>query len=166
MKRISDFKVLFLCAFLLVSMIVHAQDGKFQAIFLYKFIENVNWPDARKTLVIGMIGETDVQDEFEKMLKARGNNNLTVKKITAGEATSCDVVFLPKSQNSGFNSLLEKTIGKSILIVTEASNLAKNGAGISFLKEGNRLTFGINKSSLEARSLKVSNALLALSKEI
>lgn len=158
--------MLLLGAFLLVSMIAQAQDSKFEAIFLYKFIENINWPDARKTLVVGIMGETEVKGEFEKMLRARGNNNLTVKQITTGEASSCDVIFLPSSENSGFNSLLEKTIGKSILIVTEASNLAKKGAGISFSKDGNKLTFGINKSSLEARSLKVSNALLMLSKEI
>jgi hypothetical protein len=166
MKQISWCKVLLLCAFLLPSMIAEAQDGKFQAIFLYKFIENINWPDAKKALVIGMIGETEVQREFEKMLKARGNNSLTVKQITVSEASACDVVFLPQSQNYSFNALLEKTVGKSILIVTEASNLARSGAGISFLKDGNKLTFGINKQSLDARSLKVSNALLVLSKEI
>jgi hypothetical protein len=55
MKQMSICKVFLLGAFLLVSMIAQAQDGKFQAIFLYKFIENINWPDGRKTLVIGII---------------------------------------------------------------------------------------------------------------
>src|SRR6266571_553649 len=103
MKQIKNCKAFLPFAFLLlISAIAQAQDSKIQAIFLYKFIEYVHWPDSRKELVIGIVGETEVQDEFEKMLKARGNNNLTVKKIKTDEASTCDVIFLPESQNSSF----------------------------------------------------------------
>ena len=166
MRRISNCKTLLLCTLLLVSSITNAQESKFQAIFLYKFIENVSWPDARKTIVVGVVGETAVQAEFEKMLKSRGNTNLTVRKITSADASSCDVVYIPESQSPGFSALLEKLTGKSILIVTEAADLAKKGAGISFLKDGSKLSFAINKLSLDARSLKVSVTLLTLGKEI
>lgn len=166
MKRVSIFKSLFLTSFLLSYVITSAQETKFQAIFLYKFIEAVNWPDDSKTLVIGILGETELQDEVEKMLRARGNSKLIVKQITAPEAISCNVVFLPKSQNSIFNSLMEKTTGKSILIVTEESNLAERGAGISFLKNGTKLSFIVNTTSLQTRNLKISGTLTSLGRQI
>jgi len=152
-----------ICLFTTVAL---AQESKFQAIFLYKFIENVSWPDSKKELMIGFLGDSEVQQELEKMLAARGNSNFTVKKITPLDADYCDVIFVPANQNSGFVSLLEKTGRKSILIVTESSDLAKKGAGISFVKDGTKLSFAINKSSIEARSLKVSFTLLTLGKEI
>ena len=55
---------------LFVPLIASAQDEKFQAIFLYKFIDNVNWPDAKRDLRIGILGSSDVLDEFNKILKA------------------------------------------------------------------------------------------------
>jgi hypothetical protein len=159
-------KTLLLCVMLLSCIITYGQEEKFHAIFLYKFIENVSWPDARKNLVIGMMGDTGVHAEFEKMVKARGNTNLTVKKIDLDDAYSCDVVFVPASRNAQFTTLLERTTGRSILIISETPDMGKKGAGIVFLKEGTKLSFAINKSSLEARNLKISTTLLSLGKEI
>ncbi|HYC85417.1 MAG TPA: YfiR family protein [Chryseosolibacter sp.] len=155
-----------LCLLFLLTTIAMAQESKFHAIFLYKFIENISWPESKKALVIGFIGETEVKSELEKMLKARGNSTFTIRTISPIDADYCDVIFLTQSQSGAFSSLLEKTTGKSILIVTESSDLASKGAGISFLKDGNKLSFAINKSSLEARSLKVSFTLLTLGKAI
>ena len=166
MKKFYSKLFALLCPLLFVCIIARSQESKFHAIFLYKFIENVSWPDSRKNLVIGIVGETEMQPELEKMLKVRGNGNFILKKISSGEASWCDVIFVPESQNSNFSSLVEKTNGKSILIITEASDLVKKGAGISFMKDGSKLTFAINKSALDSRSLKVTSTLLMLSKQI
>ena len=158
--------VLFCLLLLFIPRISHAHDEKFQAIFLYKFIENINWPDGRKNLVVGIVGETRVQDEFDKILQSRNNSTISVKKITSAEAAVCDIVFIPEKQNSMFNSILESTHKKSILIVTEAAGLTKKGACISFMKEKNKLGFAVNKSTLDLRSLRVSSSLLNLSQQI
>lgn len=143
-----------------------AQDEKFQAMFLYKFIENINWPGSKRNLVVGIVGETVVQDELEKILQSRNNSTISVKKITPAEAPGCDIVFLPEKQNSSLPSIVEDTNRKSILIVTETAGLTKKGACISFLREKNKFGFAINKSTLDLRSLRVSTSLLNLSEQI
>lgn len=158
--------VVFCLLLLFIPKLSVAQDEKFQAIFLYKFIENINWPDSRKNLVVGIVGETHVQDEFEKILQSRNNSTISVKKITSAEAATCDIVFLPEKQNSMFNTIVESTNKKSILLVTEAASLAKKGACISFMREKNKLGFAVNKSTLDLRSLRVSSTLLNLSQQI
>ncbi len=158
--------VVFYLLMVLIPKVSTAQDEKFQAIFLYKFIENINWPDSRKNLVVGIVGETSVQDELEKILQSRNNSTISVKKITSAEAVSCDIVFLPERQNSSLNSIVENTNRKSILFVTETAGLIKKGACISFLREKNKLGFTVNKSTLDLRSLRVSSALLNLSQHI
>jgi hypothetical protein len=98
-KRIARFPV----GSYFLYLISEAQDEKFQAIFLYKFIENINWPDARKNLVVGIVGQTYVQDELEKILQSRNNSTISVKKITSAEEATCDITLLPKKQNAMFN---------------------------------------------------------------
>jgi len=158
--------IFFYLLFLFIPAVSVAQNEKFEAIFLYKFIENINWPDERRNIVVGIVGETQVHDEFEKILQSRNNTTIRVKKIVSTDAVTCDVVFLPEGQNPILGAILENTYKKSILIVTETSGLTKKGACISFLRDNNKLGFAVNRSSLDGRSLKVSSALLNLSKEI
>lgn len=151
---------------LLVPLFVSAQDEKFQAIFLYKFINNVNWPDSKSSLRVGIIGNTEVLEEFQKILKVRYADNLIAQKITVSEAATCDVIFIPQEHNSAFNRVIENVKSKSILIITEEPDFVKKGAGISFLKEEDKLGFIVNKHALDAKGLKVSTSLLTLGKVI
>jgi hypothetical protein len=155
-----------LIAMLMISTFSLAQESKFQAIFLYKFIESTSWPQDKKNLLIGVIGDSEMQPEMEKMLQIRNNTSLKIKKISAAEAASCDIIFLPSSADAHFQAVKEKVAGKSILFVTESADLAAKGAGISFIKQGNKLNFAINKAAVEAGKLKLANSLLALGKPI
>jgi len=115
--------------------------------------------------VVGIIGQSSVQDELEKIIQTR-NGTIKVKQIVSEEAAECDVVFLPKKGNSWLHAIVENTNRKSVLIVTETAGLTKQGACISFVRDKNKLGFAVNKSTLDIRSLKVSSSLLNLSQEI
>lgn len=151
---------------LFMPLITTAQDEKFQAIFLYKFIDNINWPDSKRDLRVGILGSSDVLDEFNKILKARSVDNLVAQKITVSEATTCDVIFIPQTHNSVFYKVMEHVKSKSILVITEESDFVKKGAGISFLYDDDKLGFVVNKHALDEKGLKVSTLLLNLGKAI
>ena len=161
--------LIFLCvcmSFTMQAAFAEVPETRIQAIFLYKFIENTNWPDNKSGLRVGFFGDTPVQAEFEKMLKARNNSNISVRKIDLSATNQCDVVFLPTSQNSKFKPLIESAKNSSILIITEDGGLIRKGAGISFLKEGESISFVVNKASLDKRRLQMTGALLSLGKQI
>jgi hypothetical protein len=151
---------------LIMPWCASAQNEKIQAIFLYKFIDNVNWPDSKRNLRIGIIGNTEVLEEFQKILKVRSTANLTAQKISVSEVATCDVIYIPQSHSSNFNKVIEYAKSKSILIVTEEADFVKKGAGISFLQEEDKLGFIVNKHALDVKGLKVSTLLLTLGKEI
>ncbi len=151
---------------LLIPLTASSQDEKFQAIFLYKFIDNVNWPDSKRDLRVGILGSSDLLEEFNKVLKARSANNLIAQKITVSEVTTCDVIFIPQTHNSVFHKVIENVKSKSILVITEDSDFVKKGAGISFLHEEDKLGFIVNKHALDAKGLRVSTLLLTLGKEM
>lgn len=149
-------------AFTTQSAWAQQQDSKIRALFVLKFIENVTWPDDRKAVVIGVVGKDEVFGELQSRLQSKNPNGVVVKRINAGEAVTCDVVYIPSADNHAINNIA--SLSKGVLIISE-SDLSKKGSGISFIEEGGRLTFLINKGSIESKGLKISSTLLSLGKQ-
>jgi hypothetical protein len=139
-----------------------AQESKVRALFVLKFVENVLWPNEKKALIIGVIGKEEVFDELQARLQAKNPNGITVKKITASEAATCDVVYIASSVNNAITGI--SSLNKEILIITEA-DLSRRGSGISFVEDNGRLTFIVNKNAIEEKGLKISGSLLSLGKQ-
>ncbi len=150
----------------LIANTVQAQENKFKAIFIYKFIESTQWPNNKTELTIGMVGDTEVTREFQNLIQSKKITSLNVKRIRPDEANTCDVVFIPSSSDGLFNTVIKNTNGESILVITETSDLAKKGAGICFLKDGAKLNFIINRASIESGNLKIAQSVIQLAKEV
>ena len=90
MKAFRLFLILFILSS--YSAFAQSQESKIQALFVLKFVENVSWPQDRKDIVIGVVGKTEILTELENRLKAKNPNGLVIKKISAQEANTCDVV--------------------------------------------------------------------------
>lgn len=147
------------------TLSVSAQESKFKALFIYKFSEYIEWSSNPSTLVVGIAGQTDVFDQLSVFAKAK--DNLEVIKIQgASEASKCNIVFLPRSQDKVLANYAS-TIGKSsILVVSENEKLATKGADIGFFLEQGKLRFLINQQSIENKGMTPSSKLLALGKSI
>jgi hypothetical protein len=146
---------------------VEAQDlSKFQALFMTKFIDYVNWPKGNDNLVIGVMGNSGVLNELQTLLQSKGKN-ATVKKLnSAAEVSSCDMLFIPADQAKLFETINSTTAGKNVLIISETENLAALGSVITFYTDGGKLRFIINKGAASARSLQISGSLLSMAKLI
>ena len=84
---------------------------------------------------------------------------------TADQATisDCTGEGTAGSHNSGdLAAALQKTKGRSTLVITERDGLAAKGAGISFKVVANRQKFEISKGNIETRKMTVGAALLSL----
>lgn len=141
----------------------YAQEAKFYALFVTKFVEHVKWPevDAGQKVVIGVWGDSPVKAELVKFAATR--NNIEIIQIShLAESSNCNLLFLTKEKAGEFE-LLNKSIGsKSILLVTENDGFAEKGAGISFFLEGSKLKFKVNKSAIESKKIKLSHYLLSM----
>gem|GEM_PF-4570569 len=161
MKRL--FSSLMICV--AISSFGQTAETKVKALFILKFIENVSFPEQHDQLILGFLGNSAVSAEVESRLKIKNPSNIVVRNISAKEAGTCHIVFVSASEESSFTPVTKQTNGQPILFITE-SNLTQKGSGISFINEDNRLHFLVNKNALEARGLKVSNALVVLGKSI
>lgn len=152
---------------LFFSFQAHSQsrESKIKALFILKFVENVSWPQERKDLVVGVIGQSDIFDELNARLSANNPNGIVIKKISASEAAFVDAVYVPSREDDAIHVISSNVSGKSVLIISE-SDLSRKGSGISFIEVGGRMNFIINKNAIESRGLKISGSLLALGKQV
>lgn len=161
-------KILFGLVFIFICISYqqsNAQESKFKALFIYKFSEYIEWPSGKQNVTVGMAGKTGVSKELSTFAASKGN--MTVLNIGGpSEAGKCDIIFLPKSQDSlvsAYNSAIQ---GKSVLVVSENSDLTGKGSDIGFYLESGKLRFLISEKSIRDKKMIPSSKLLALGKSI
>ena len=95
--------------------------------------------------------------------KAKGRKIVVVNVASPADALLCNMIYISSKKSADLKAIAEKIKGKAVLIVAEREGLAKKGAGISFMiDDDDALKFDINKSVMDAQSLKIAQMLLRL----
>ncbi len=142
--------------------------------FLYSFTKFIDWPeDKLKNKKKGrfnlcLFGENpfgNILKNLAKKRKFKGSELIIKENPPSDHLKKCHILFIPRPYGSFLKSLL-KIIGKApVLVVTEETGLADQGAGINFvIKEGkkNKIRFQINRKAVERGRLWISSELLKL----
>lgn len=165
MKKLS----LFFFA-LTIAGVVAAQEKplhEIHAAMLYNFLKYIQWPNEADggDFVVGVMGEDDVFNTLKNWYdgKPKGSKKYVIKKLnSAAEAASCSVVYLGKSKSREFGDIQTAVSGKSVLTITDSSNLGQKGSCINFRVIDGKLKFEINQASVSGASLKVSSQLASM----
>lgn len=146
----------------------YAQNYQLHSVYIYSFIRYVQWPDGETSddFVIGVIGDSPLIPHLERMaeVKKAGTRNIVIKKFTTvnDAESSCDVLFLSKEAGNQLQPLLQKVGSESVLVITEAEGMAREGSCINFVIRDGKLAFELNKAAMERAGLKVSTELSRL----
>jgi hypothetical protein len=146
----------------------NSSNSKIKATFIYNFTKYIDWPEKYKegNFVIGVLGTSTFYNDLSTLLstKSVGGQKFEIKSYTSSESVSsvCHILFITAENSAQLPEVLKKLKGKSTLIVTEKSGLAKQGSGINFVVDNNKQRFELNKSNVEKYSLKVSSTLASL----
>ena len=146
----------------------NSSNAKIKATYIYNFTKYINWPDKYKegNFVIGVVGTTTFYNDLSGLLvkKTVGDQKFEIKNYSTAESISgtCHILFIPAESSSQLPEIIKKMKGKSTLIITEKSGLAKQGSGINFVVDNNKQRFELNKTNIEKYNLQVSSSLLAL----
>ena len=164
MKKVFFIMSLFLLWPISVAL---AQNDMFKALFMYNFTKNVEWPsDMRQgDFVIVVFGDSPVVGELEKIAASKkvGQQNIVVKKVDDANAIGkCHILYLPEGKSGSFGPALSAVEGKPVLMVTDKSGLAQQGACINYVTVGGKLNFEINKSRFQKQGLQMASALANL----
>ena len=142
-------------------------NAKMKAMFVYNFTKYIEWPAAYKSgnFVIGVLGDTPLKPELDKMAKSKKaiNQTIEVKKFSSiSEISNCHMLYLASDQTTQLDACLGKLGNFSTLVIGEEKGMAQRGAGINFVVKDNKQKFELSKKNIEQKNLKVSSNLLAL----
>ena len=137
------------------------------AAMLYNFIKYVQWPNESDPgdFVVGVIGDENVFNTLKTWYdgKAKGTKKYVIKKLSsAGEAESCQVVYVGKSKNRDFEDIKSSVTGKSVLTVTDGNGMGQKGSCINFKVIDGKLKFELNQTIVTGSNLKVSTQLSSM----
>lgn len=164
-------KLLFISALMMICSFSNAQISQFQALYIYNFAKNTNWPieDANRDLSITIIGDNDLTAELNKLAKTKtvGNRKVVINQAaTTSGLQKSDIIFLGESKNNFINTLVNAQQGKKVLIVCGKKGQCSNGACISFVSENGKLNFEISEQNISHAGLSVSQKLISLGTKI
>jgi len=163
-------RLVFAFSFLLSSLLINAQEPKIMALYIYNFVRYVEWPVSSQNgnFVIGIVGESPVSDELEKIIVEKKVNNhaVTLKRFSnPSQITFCHVLFISEKYCDKDDGVAANSKNNTLLICERKGNLSKSSA-INFIKQDSKIKFEINKENIKKSGLYVNNQLEFLASNV
>jgi len=158
-------KLFFFLSLALISFICRAQQiEEFKARYILNFANQTEWPAAYRSgnFVIGVIGNSTVAKELQKICKTQkvGGQTVEVKVFSnANSVDKCHLLFIPQNQSGNIGKIVDKTSSNSTLLVSDNKGLVKEGSMINFVLRNKKLNFEMNKNNITKRGLKITSYL-------
>lgn len=149
-----------------------SREYQIKAVFLYNFVQFVEWPDnafadAAEPLKIGVLGEDPFGPALDEAVRGETvrSRGLVVKRARRlSELGDCQLVFFTKAEAWQVSEQGEELGGRPVLTVGDTADFARRGGVIAFYPEGNKIRFEINVGVARKLGVKISSELLELGK--
>jgi len=142
---------------------LQAQDvDKFKAVFVLKFIENIQWPNQKSAISIGVLGNSRVLTELSNRISSGKLGHKVSRLNYLEEVADYDLIFVPDGAKLNVESLTAKIGNAGTLIVTSESLKGHQSADICFLVQEGKLRFRINEPRFKKKGIMINSKLLAL----
>ncbi len=163
--------ILFLLVLCFKQFSAFGQIEKVQTAIIYQLTRLIDWCPSGKqgNFTIGVLSDDpSILNELSALQGRRvGEQTIVVRKLSsAQEATSANIVFVARTRIHELPVVISGIGTNCTLVVADQPGAASQGAAISFIEEGGRVQFEVNKSYVERHSLKVSNDLMRLAKNV
>jgi len=143
-----------------------------KAAFIYNFTQFIQWPDAAfaskdSPFVVATLGVDPFDGALDDALAGKivANHSVTVQHFTSVDAIgSCQLLFVPASQNSALGALFAKLNGVPVLTVGESDAFTPAGGGIRFFLEDKKMRFEIDPDPITSVGIKISAKLMKLAR--
>jgi hypothetical protein len=147
-----------------------ASEAQVKAAFLLHFPKYVDWPanafpETNSPVVVGVLGDEDVADEFSAMSAGKvidGHPIRLIRAPTIAQCSHCHIVFIGMRERRGWAGLLSKAAGLKVLTVGESNGFLGEGGMINLARYERRISLEVNLDSIRRSDLKLSSRLLAI----
>ena len=134
-------------------------DEKIKAAYTYQFAQNIVWPNEQVLDTFRIVVYSDNQKLFNELKEISKVKRLKNKPIaiyqtlqkTRITTIQTNILYIDKKFNESLSDILQETLNKPILLITEESNL-KEFVMINFIyldNERSKISFEVNKNTIE-----------------
>lgn len=153
-----------------------APEYKYQAVYLYNFLQFVEWPpeafsaattNSLAPFVIGVLGKDPFGSVLEEAVQKEivKGRRVVVKRFERLEDMGvCHLLYISESEKPRLAKIFSKLDKASLLTVGETDDFTKRGGAIKFFVDKERLRFEINLAAVKKARLTVSSQMLKLAK--
>lgn len=167
-KLVTTFTLMLLMVF---NQSLKAQNEKIQTAFIFQLTRLVEWCPSGKqgNFTIGVLSDDATLLAELNSLQGRKvvEQSIMVKKLnSASEVGNVNIVFISKSKIGELDAVISKIGSNCTLIVSDKAGAAKQGAAISFIDDGGKIQFEVNRAYADKYSLKMNDQLIKLAKNV
>jgi len=143
-----------------------------KAAYLLNFAMFIEWPrdafpTASSPITIGVVGSDPFGQTLDLTVDKRriDNRRIVVKRLQWGQDfRQCHILFIGSAESARIGELTSRVAGQPVLIVGEATDLAKRGATINFKIEDDKVRFEVNVDAAKRARLTISSKVLRLAR--
>lgn len=145
-------------------------DDELKAAYIARFTEFIEWPvttekQSSSSFTICVFRDHPIQsllEELPRLIDVDGKP-IAIKRIDTPElSVNCEILFVPKAENSYISRIHEHTDKKPVLVINEVPSAQDHGQLISLYQEGDRLRIQIHLQDARTSGFKISSRLLKL----
>ncbi len=156
------------------------QEYELKAVYLYNFLQFVNWPVGPCSATggrmdeIAVIGDSPICEKLQALqaeLKRTRGVELTVHFygpfVEGMDLSGCRLLFIAQPEVAHIKKILGSLKGKPALLVADNEECLDQGCMITLLAQSNnKIRWAINRRSVEASGLKMNARLLEMAAKV
>jgi hypothetical protein len=141
-----------------------------KAAILLNLPKYVNWsahhPDTNAPLVVVILGNDEVADEFSKLIQGRppAARAIILKRARSAEdcGADCQLVFIGDADKRQTQAALAKLAHRPVLTIGESSEFLDRGGMINLAVKERKIRLQVNLAAARRENLQISARLLAI----
>ena len=155
-----------------------AQEYELKAVYLYNFLQFVQWPESSlrskdRAMVIGIVGDSPFGEAFEELQATiRKSGTRPVRVIHYGryreglDMRNCHILFVSASEKQNFAKIVADLRGVPVLTVADTENFLSSGGMINLVRSQGKIRWMINRAQADKAGLRFSAQLLSLAVKV
>ncbi len=142
---------------------VYAQEDKFKAIFVYKFLQTIQWPSGKPTdkYLIGIVGNGAMKNELTALatVKKVQSKDIVVETYNAAKATQYHIIYETKDASQETEKLSQDAVKNSSVLITESPGLSSSGSFLNMIVSGGKIKFEMSRQRFADAKIKTAKEL-------
>jgi hypothetical protein len=159
---------------LLLVQSPRASEYQLKAVFLYNFVQFVDWPprstqDSQPPLLIGILGDDPFGTFLDETVRGErlGTRPIQVRRYRQiADTDECNILFISRSENERLPEILAALKNRPVLTVSDGNAFVNQGGMIQFVTDKNRIRLRINLEAAQAANLTISSKLLRVAEVV